>query len=98
MRGQPFSTPWEDVPHPPFWDDPRRACKDKPEAWFFPDMEAKGVGAALRRLGVATCNSCPLRARCRDWAMSQPRIVGIWGATSTNQRDKARKRNAQVAA
>lgn len=71
--------------YPTFADDPRCACRSHNPDLFFPE---KGGGVARAK---AICNSCPLKQRCRDWAFDQIWVVGVWGATTTKERDQTRR-------
>ncbi len=43
------------------------------------------------------CNSCPYKARCLDYALSQgERVAGIWGGTNELERRKIRRQIAHA--
>ena len=61
------------------WRD-RAACADTPKHLFFP-----APGESLKP-AKAICATCPVRAECLDYALSQPEMRGVWGGTSERQR------------
>jgi WhiB family redox-sensing transcriptional regulator len=58
------------------------ACKNMDTDKFFfhhaGRQQIKGV--------VEICNQCPVRERCRDWAVTNEITYGIWGGLTPNQR------------
>jgi len=77
--------------YPPFLleflrgDGPRPSCHGTdPEQWFLPS----GAGAApLIAKAKAVCALCPLRPRCRDWALDQGyTLYGVWGGLTRQER------------
>lgn len=62
-----------------------------PEA-FFPD---KGESPRPAR---AVCASCPVLARCRDYAVEHYERFGIWGGTSPREREDIRRERRAAAA
>lgn len=70
------------------------ACHDRPwpEMWF-QNNERSGVSL----IAVDICKTCPVMAECAEYAIDRPELVGIWGATTTLQRQKARRRKRVVA-
>jgi WhiB family transcriptional regulator, redox-sensing transcriptional regulator len=60
----------------------RAAClHDDPEL-FFPD----GTGGPVVDRAKRICGSCPVRARCLDWALSNGVVAGIWGGRTETER------------
>lgn len=51
----------------------------------YPSAEAK-----------AYCDGCPVRVQCLAWAMSQPDLYGIWGATSAYQRSQLGRKQSRA--
>lgn len=37
------------------------------------------------------CEECPYKIRCRDYALENPDLLGIWGGTSDGERKKLRR-------
>lgn len=50
----------------------------------YPSDEAKAI-----------CNRCPVKDICLSWALKDPSLRGIWGGTSTYQREQMRRRRAR---
>ncbi len=73
---------------PSFATDPRCACRGVSTELFFPRANTPR-GQVERAQGF--CFACPLRAECLDYAMSAPSIDGIWGGTTTPQRERMRR-------
>lgn len=69
---------------------PRPNCHGTadPDLWF-PVSEQRRLTEVQQAL--ALCNRCPLVDACRDWAIEH-RVIGIWGATTTVEREAARAR------
>ncbi len=40
----------------------------------------------------AICRACPYMARCLEYALKNPELVGIWGGTNERQRKAMRKK------
>lgn len=70
-----------------------------PDAFFSddaPDGNAVKRGTySMEREAKATCFSCPYVARCLEFALGEPDLVGIWGGTTEYQR-KAMRRGKTV--
>lgn len=60
--------------------------------WWYPADESKGIKQARAR---ALCGVCPVRVHCRERAMEM-REEGIWGGTSTAERQKLRKNRSRA--
>lgn len=78
--------------YPSFYADPDarlRACLGMDLEVFFPDR-GEGLLGDARRI----CDRCPLKIRCRDWAMSRPwhELYGVWGGMSQMERRSAQTR------
>ncbi|MCZ7434791.1 WhiB family transcriptional regulator [Micromonospora sp. WMMC241] len=75
---------------PAFLDEPDAdpACRGQNTDLFFSDKPTD-IDAAK-----AICGDCPLRIRCRRWAIDQPtdKVYGVWGATSHADRKAIKRR------
>lgn len=71
-----------------------RGCRDAdPDLFVLPvDMKASSAEGA-RRTATARrfCALCPVRAACREYAIADPSLVGMWGGTTTEERRRLRK-------
>ncbi len=67
------------------WMD-EAACKGMGTELFFP-----ACGEPTRK-GKSICAKCPVREQCRQEALSDPTIRGIWGGTSEEERRMERVR------
>lgn len=57
-----------------------------PEAWH------PGYTALPESLDVIkVCRTCPVRRECLDFAMADRRLPGVWGGTTTMQRQQIRR-------
>jgi WhiB family redox-sensing transcriptional regulator len=63
----------------------RAACRGAGPELFFPEGVA---GPALQAAAQAKriCASCPVRARCLDWALVHGATSGIWGGRTEGER------------
>lgn len=75
---------------PPFYADPRRACRNKdPDLWFPPAGRAWAVPVAKK-----VCWTCPIKDECREWAVPITDLFGIWGGTTPAERKRLRNERA----
>lgn len=59
-------------------------CETLPEA-FFPQATDKETREFIENIAKSMCESCPVRVKCRDYALST-RVTGIWGGTTEAER------------
>jgi WhiB family transcriptional regulator, redox-sensing transcriptional regulator len=64
------------------------ACRAHPTAWWF------ATGKYERALARVVCNGCVVRAECLEYALVRPKLLGLWGATTADERDTMRSRRA----
>lgn len=69
------------------FDTERAACRRRSDiplkAWF---PEDSGAPDDLLRI----CATCPILDTCFNYAMADKTVIGIWGGTSAQQREKLR--------
>jgi WhiB family redox-sensing transcriptional regulator len=81
------------------WRD-RAACAKNPEP-FDRVLRVRGshrnTPSADIEAAVAICRTCPVTEACLLWALDNADTEGVWGATTTEQREAMRKsaRNAE---
>ena len=63
----------------------RAACRDADPDLFFPEGT---TGPALQTADRARrlCKTCPVQARCLDWALDHHAAFGIWGGLTEDER------------
>ncbi|WP_381568328.1 WhiB family transcriptional regulator [Streptomyces eurythermus] len=61
----------------------RLLCRDDPDAFF-----AEG---ARPRQARALCAGCAYLDPCRVYAVERPELVGVWGGTTTRERQALRR-------
>ncbi|WP_051753864.1 WhiB family transcriptional regulator [Streptomyces achromogenes] len=87
MSGQRhvFGAPLVALGIPPFvWEARERLlCRDDPDAFF-----ADGVRPRQAR---ALCAGCAYLDPCRVYAVERPELVGVWGGTTTRERQALRR-------
>lgn len=87
---------------PEWMDNPNRNCaipeeftptetRAKSDMWF---PTEKREEAYAKRL----CHGCPVERQCFMYAFERPELEGVWGATSTGQREKLRNGGGKRAA
>lgn len=54
-----------------------------PEKWF------PGHGGTVRSVR-AICGRCPAQDECREYAVARPDVTGIWGGTTSREREQIR--------
>jgi WhiB family transcriptional regulator, redox-sensing transcriptional regulator len=74
----------------PAWAKDAR-CREHPDVNFFP---GRGESSAAAK---AVCRGCAVRAECLDYAVSDPELTGIWGATSRQERQSLAPRGSDDA-
>ncbi len=75
---------WDATARRPTWMTDA-ACQGLPTVMFFPANE---VDAALAK---AVCGQCPVRRDCVAYALADPAVLGVWGATTERQRHIRRR-------
>ena len=79
----------------PSFDGSQPCAKTDPEIFFPHPSDRKGIVAAK-----AICNACPFVEPCLRYAIGEPSLQGIWGATTQRQREtlrsKLRKQNVAI--
>lgn len=79
-----------DTTDPYFFDEP--LCKHAdPEAWFDESIH-NGYLSKNAQTAMKICGTCKHEVDCAAYAIINPDIVGIWGATTTQQRITIRKK------
>jgi WhiB family redox-sensing transcriptional regulator len=68
------------------------SCRDQPPSLFFP---SDGVGVDRAR---KICATCPVKAECLEYALSNRIDHGVWGGTSERERRRILKRRRFAAA
>jgi WhiB family redox-sensing transcriptional regulator len=43
------------------------------------------------RLAISICGRCPVSGNCLKYALDNPRLLGVWGGTTTDMRKALRK-------
>ncbi|MBI1377366.1 MAG: hypothetical protein GC157_07785 [Frankiales bacterium] len=71
----------------PQWSD--AACRDASPDVFFP---LSPHDLTSRREALSWCAVCPIVDPCREVALRDPSIVGIWGGTDELERSRLRGR------
>jgi WhiB family transcriptional regulator, redox-sensing transcriptional regulator len=73
----------------------RAACGGLAARLFFgPDGERPQEREIREAKAVTICASCPVRARCLDYALRNSIKHGIWGGLNKEQRARERRRQA----
>ncbi|SIJ20807.1 transcription factor WhiB [Mycobacteroides abscessus subsp. abscessus] len=60
-------------------------CRQRPDVEWFPENFAQGLAAKR------VCLQCPVMAKCRDYALANADVSGIWGGTTDSERRRIRK-------
>lgn len=57
-----------------------------------PEVFHPGKGEwTTTRVAKAVCARCPVLTRCRDHALANPELEGVWGATTRLERQRIRR-------
>lgn len=65
------------------WEELALCQQADPEV-FFPVYQ--GDGSAIR--AKAICRMCPVRRQCLDYALEHREHYGVWGGTTSGERDR----------
>jgi WhiB family redox-sensing transcriptional regulator len=82
--------------YPNFTEHGEPPCASSWPDAFFTDDPPEGNNSkrgtySMEREAKQTCMECPYRARCLQYALKNPDLVGIWGGTTEYQRKAIRK-------
>lgn len=73
------------------WADSAECSGYDPAIWFPPEIKQRAgqpvPGVPPR--AAAICARCPVRRDCLEYALRN-RVLGIWGGTTTHDRDRLR--------
>ena len=64
----------------------RGACRDEEPELFFP-VGIKGAARIQAEIARAVCRRCAVQAQCLSYAVATRQPDGIWGGTTTEERD-----------
>ena len=65
------------------------ACRGMADTWFFPpDREQAKARASRISRAKAVCAHCPALIACRDYALNNGEVFGVWGGLSEEDREK----------
>jgi hypothetical protein len=59
-------------------------CEELPDVFFAQEASTSGQ-RLVEEIAKNICNSCPVKALCRDYALST-KVYGIWGGTTFEER------------
>jgi hypothetical protein len=59
-------------------------CEELPDV-FFAQEASRDAQELVEDIAKGICERCPVRVRCRDYALST-RVTGIWGGTTEAER------------
>jgi WhiB family redox-sensing transcriptional regulator len=82
--------------YPDFKEFGTPPCAESYPDAFFTDEPLEGSRVYNRKYSYeqeakAICKACPYMARCLEYAVKHPELVGIWGGTTEAQRKRMRK-------
>jgi hypothetical protein len=65
-------------------------CKDNLDWFTYPDKFFPDPPIEMSRAQKAICQGCPVKDLCLQEALWDDKMVGVWGGTGTDQREKMR--------
>ncbi len=65
------------------------ACRQIDPDVFFPYQEGR---VQVTAPAMRYCDTCPVRLLCLEEALLDPSLSGVWGATTTEERDEIRRK------
>jgi WhiB family redox-sensing transcriptional regulator len=72
------------------------ACLSADPDLFFP-ISAIGLAEQQIALAKMICAKCGVKQECREFALTHDQIYGIWGGTTAEDRQRARRRERRAA-
>lgn len=75
----------------------KSSCKGMPVEWWFPEHPPTSEQSFNAARAVEVCKTCVDIEACGEFAIQNPRVIGIWGGMSWKQRQRirvVRERNA----
>jgi len=72
------------------------ACLRADTDIFFP-ISTAGLGTIQVAEAKAICARCPVRRQCLEFAQANEPVYGIWGGTTHEERQRARRRERRAA-
>jgi WhiB family transcriptional regulator, redox-sensing transcriptional regulator len=72
------------------------ACLRADPDLFFP-ISTDGPGFIQIAKAKAICARCPVRRECLEYARAHEPVYGIWGGTTFQERQRARRRERRAA-
>jgi WhiB family redox-sensing transcriptional regulator len=83
---------YSEVPQPGGWAD-RAACRHVDPDLFFPNRGDRVLPA------LQVCGPCPVRVACLEYALAAgPRLRGIWGGATENERRRLQAQRTRESA
>lgn len=67
------------------------ACRPLDPDLFFP-VGNTGPAMAQANEAKAVCLGCPVRIRCRNYALKRPEVHGVWGGMTEEERAALQRR------
>ena len=65
------------------------ACRGMDDTWFFPpDREQAKARTSRISRAKAVCAHCPALIPCRNFALDNREVFGVWGGLSEDDREK----------
>jgi hypothetical protein len=74
------------------------ACKGMPVEWWFPEHPPTAEQSAQMNHAISICNGCKEKQICGDFAIDNPKVIGIWGGMGWKERQRVRTRRNRIAA
>ncbi len=67
----------------------KAACRGMDDTWFFPpDREQAKARASRISKAKSVCAHCPVLIDCREFALVNGEVFGVWGGLSEDDRAK----------
>jgi WhiB family transcriptional regulator, redox-sensing transcriptional regulator len=78
------------------WAD-RALCANTDPELFFSDIGTTYITIEGTRemTAKAICRRCPVKPECRDYAMADPHLEGVWGGMTGRERETERGRQTR---
>lgn len=76
------------------WQDEGLCRTTDPEVWFSTEDEAREDRVAREMRAKRICETCPVLARCREFALTTREPYGVWGGLTEGERRRILERRA----
>ena len=68
-------------------------CRELPDLFYNAEDESKGLRRRKEAAATKICRGCPVLAECREQALANSELYGVWGGMTEADRHRAAGRS-----